>query len=176
MKDIHGWIALVTGGASGIGKLMALDLAERGARVAIWDLHETALQAMVHEAASRGLAITGMKCDVANRAEVYVRAQELSALLGPVDILVNNAGVVSGKSFLETSDEFVFTKDVVLPMFKTVCSLFDAKPLIVRLLPEESADDPSWTWYEGDIWNIVNKELKTASGSRHSTPHFEVNI
>ena len=80
------------------------------------------------------------------------------------------------ESFLETSDESVFTKDVVLPMFKTVCSLFDAKPLIVRLLPEESADDPSWTWYEGDIWNIVNKELKTASGSRHSTPHFEVNI
>jgi hypothetical protein len=66
------------------------------------------------------------------------------------------------ESFLETSDEFVFTKDVVLPALETVCSLFGMKPLIVRLIPEESENDPSWTWYEGEIHNLVTQELQTS--------------
>ena len=113
MKSIQNQVALITGGASGLGRLMALSLAERGAKVVVWDLSEAPLQAIVSEAQARGLSLRGMRCDVADRADVYRTAAVLTAELGPVDILVNNAGVVSGSTFLRTSDEKILkTMDV----------------------------------------------------------------
>lgn len=106
MAEISGRHALVTGGASGIGRLMALELAAAGARVTIWDINGAALQTTVDDlAAVPGSHARGFVCDVADRAQVYARAAETAAAGGPVDILVNNAGVVSGKDFLELPDE-----------------------------------------------------------------------
>ncbi|MDR1306382.1 MAG: SDR family oxidoreductase [Treponema sp.] len=121
MKDISGKLVLVTGGASGIGRLMALDFARRGGRVAVWDISAPALRALEKEAAAEGLSITGMGCDISGRDAVYRRAKALVKKLGPVDILVNNAGVVSGKTLLETPDEKI-EKTIqvnVLPLFWT---------------------------------------------------------
>jgi all-trans-retinol dehydrogenase (NAD+) len=98
---------LVTGGGGGIGRLMALDFAERGARVVIWDLNEGALRSVEGEAAQRGLSIRTMICDVSNREEIYARAEQLTKEMGPVDILINNAGIVSGKPMLETPDDLI---------------------------------------------------------------------
>lgn len=106
MTDIAGRHALVTGGASGIGRKMALKLAAGGGRVTIWDLNPTALEAVLAELrAVPGCEARGAVCDVADRQQVYARAAELTAEAGPVDILINNAGVVSGKDFLELPDE-----------------------------------------------------------------------
>lgn len=113
MKSVQNKVVLITGGASGIGRLMAFSFAGLGAKVAAWDLNEAALQALEAEAKERGLSIRGMRCDVSDREDVYAKAAELTAALGPVDILVNNAGVVSGTTFLETSDEKILkTMDV----------------------------------------------------------------
>jgi all-trans-retinol dehydrogenase (NAD+) len=85
---------------------MALKLAQAGARVTIWDINAAALAATVAElAALPGGAARGFVCDVSNRDDVYARAAETEAAVGPVDILVNNAGVVSGRDFLELPDE-----------------------------------------------------------------------
>ena len=122
MGEIAGRHALVTGGASGIGRLMALKLAAAGARVTIWDINAAALQTVVGElAAVPGSQACGYTCDVADRAQVYARAAETTAAGGPVDILINNAGVVSGKDFLELPDEKInATFDVnVLALFWT---------------------------------------------------------
>ncbi len=105
MNNIHGQVALVTGGASGIGRLVALLLAARGARVIIWDLNPEGLKAIEDEGRKLGYSITGMVCDVSDRAAVYRQAAAAAAAVGPVDILVNNAGIVSGGPFLATSDE-----------------------------------------------------------------------
>jgi all-trans-retinol dehydrogenase (NAD+) len=105
MKGIVGKLVLITGGGSGIGRLMALDFAERGARVAIWDLNREAVEAVETEAREKGVFIKGTICDVSDRNAVYRQAESLKAELGPVDVLVNNAGVVSGLPFLETPDE-----------------------------------------------------------------------
>jgi all-trans-retinol dehydrogenase (NAD+) len=93
--------ALVTGGASGIGRLMVLDLARRGTRVVVWDRDQAALASLEAEAREAGLPVTGAVCDISRREDVYARAREA----GPIDLLVNNAGVVSGKTLLETPDE-----------------------------------------------------------------------
>lgn len=113
MKSIRGQVALVTGGASGIGRLLALDFAERGAKVAVWDASEENLRSFAAEASAAGLSVLTARCDVTDREAVYESARKLIAEAGPVDILVNNAGVVSGTSFLDTSDEkLVRTMDV----------------------------------------------------------------
>lgn len=98
-------MVLITGAASGIGRLMALDFAGRGARVAVWDMNGEALKTLEAEARSRGVFITAMVCDVSDRNAVYRQAAALLGDLGPVDILINNAGVVSGFPLLETPDE-----------------------------------------------------------------------
>jgi all-trans-retinol dehydrogenase (NAD+) len=128
MKNIQDKLALVTGGARGIGRLMALDFARRGARVVIWDLNAQALKAAEDEGRKAGLFIRGMICDVSDREAVYRQAQLLVSEFGPLDILVNNAGVVSGKTLLETSDEqIVKTMNVnVFPLFWTAKAFLPA--------------------------------------------------
>jgi all-trans-retinol dehydrogenase (NAD+) len=105
MSEIAGRHALVTGGASGIGRLMALELARAGARVTLWDISDR-LQDTVTELNARGnQKARGFVCDVARRERVYAVAEETRAAAGPVDILVNNAGVVSGRALMEIPDE-----------------------------------------------------------------------
>ncbi|MDR0909052.1 MAG: SDR family oxidoreductase [Spirochaetaceae bacterium] len=104
-RNIKNKPVLITGGASGIGRLLALSLAELGAKVIVWDLSEAALKALEREAAEKGFFIKGAVCDVTNREQVYRMAGELQQEMGPLALLVNNAGVVSGKTLLETPDE-----------------------------------------------------------------------
>jgi all-trans-retinol dehydrogenase (NAD+) len=105
MKDITNKLILVTGGASGIGRLMALDFARRGGRVAVWDMDAAALKNLEAETAAEGLFVAGMVCDVSDRAAVTRQAKALVKKFGPVDILINNAGIVSGKKLLEIQEE-----------------------------------------------------------------------
>jgi len=104
MKNVNDKVILITGGASGLGRLMAFDFARRGARVVVWDLQSRALKELEKEAAGEGLPITGMVCDVTNKSAVYRYAKTVLKKVGPVDILINNAGIVSGKTLLETPD------------------------------------------------------------------------
>jgi all-trans-retinol dehydrogenase (NAD+) len=100
-----GKTVVITGGASGIGRLVSLDLARRGARVIAWDISPAALDALGAEAKAAGSEIATMLVDVSDRKAVYAAAAEILDERGIVDILVNNAGVVSGKKLLDTQDE-----------------------------------------------------------------------
>lgn len=106
MTQIAGSHVLVTGGASGIGRLMALRCAARGARVSLWDLNAESLARVVDEVTAAGREKAhGFVCDVSKRDEVRRVAADTVEAGGGVDVLVNNAGVVSGRSFLEIPDE-----------------------------------------------------------------------
>jgi all-trans-retinol dehydrogenase (NAD+) len=106
MTDIAGRHVLVTGGGSGIGRLVALRMAALGGRVSVWDIRREALDSVVAELEKSGPEqARGFLCDVSRRAEVYRVAEETMAAAGPVDVLVNNAGVVSGRPLLELPDE-----------------------------------------------------------------------
>jgi len=97
---------LVTGGASGLGRGIALRCAEVGAAVTILDVDGGGAERAAAEAAALGAAQSaGLACDVSDRGQVAAVAGRVQAELGPVDILVNNAGVVGGKLLLELSDE-----------------------------------------------------------------------
>ena len=92
---------LITGGASGIGRLLAARFAEAGFSVIVWDINQELLNSL---AAEDNPLITPVLCDITDREEVYRTAEKIEQASGPIDILINNAGIVSGKSFLNTSD------------------------------------------------------------------------
>lgn len=91
---------LVTGGGSGIGRLMALDAARRGAEVVLWDIDAAAGDRVREEIVAAGGAATAAVVNVADREAVAAAARGA----GPVDVLINNAGVVTGRTLLESSD------------------------------------------------------------------------
>ena len=100
--------ALVTGGASGIGRAIALAFASEGARVAIADRAPEekieALVAQIGTARSEGFAV---RADVAHEAQVLSLLPAISERFGGLDILVNNAGILIEKPLLEsTAEEF----------------------------------------------------------------------
>ena len=102
MTAVHNKHVLVTGGASGIGRLLVLGCASLGATVTIWDVDADGADSVALEAAELGAAgAFPFTCDVGDREQVHARADEVRAAAGEVDVLVNNAGIVSGRPLLE---------------------------------------------------------------------------
>jgi 3-oxoacyl-[acyl-carrier protein] reductase len=87
-----GKVALITGGATGIGRRYAEALAAEGASIAIADLDRTRTRAAVDELEAAGHRVVGVSCDVADRRQVQAAVDEAVDRLGGIDILVNNAG------------------------------------------------------------------------------------
>jgi 3-oxoacyl-[acyl-carrier protein] reductase len=93
-KRSAGRVALITGGAKGIGAATALRLAEDGAAVAICDLDGAGAETTAARIArEHGVPALGLRCDVGVAAEVDRLAAEVAQRLGSLDILVNNAGI-----------------------------------------------------------------------------------
>ncbi|MDR1352282.1 MAG: SDR family oxidoreductase [Treponema sp.] len=127
-------IVVITGGSSGIGRLMALDFAERGAKTVVWDRNDAGLREMEETGRSRGLFIKAMNCDISDREAVYRAAEKLEAEVGPADILINNAGVVSGSPLLETPDEKIASTFSV----NTLALFWTAKAFLPGMLARNS--------------------------------------
>jgi NAD(P)-dependent dehydrogenase (short-subunit alcohol dehydrogenase family) len=93
MKDIAGCTAVVTGAGGGIGRAIALSLAENGANVVVSDIEADAAQAVAVEVESLGVRSLAVRADVSQLAEVEALAAAAYAKFGSVEVLVNNAGV-----------------------------------------------------------------------------------
>jgi NAD(P)-dependent dehydrogenase (short-subunit alcohol dehydrogenase family) len=90
---LTGRIAVVTGGASGIGLAITEALAEAGGEVVIADLREAEIEAARQGLAAKGLAVDGVVMDVTDSSRVAEVADDLARRRGRIDILVNNAGI-----------------------------------------------------------------------------------
>jgi NAD(P)-dependent dehydrogenase (short-subunit alcohol dehydrogenase family) len=89
-----GEVAVITGGASGIGRGTALAMAREGADIVLADVNDARLAAVAAEIAALGRRVLAVHCDVSRDEDVERLAQEAEAKLGPVGLLMNNAGVV----------------------------------------------------------------------------------
>ncbi|KPM51354.1 short-chain dehydrogenase [Frankia sp. CcI49] len=98
-------VAVVTGGASGIGRSCALRLARDGARVAVLDLNEGDAKQVVAEIEAEGGTAHALAVDVADRASVDQALAQTREHLGPVTILVNSAGKTGYHRFIDMSLE-----------------------------------------------------------------------
>ncbi|XP_040117192.1 short-chain dehydrogenase/reductase family 16C member 6 [Oryx dammah] len=107
-KDVTGEIVLITGAASGLGRLLAIEFARLGAILVLWDINEEGNMEtcrMIKE--KRDAKVFAYTCNCSNRQDVYRVADQVKKEVGNVTILINNAGVVTGRLFLKTPDDMV---------------------------------------------------------------------
>ena len=95
MNDFKGKVAVVTGGASGIGKSLVRALLAEGARVVVGDVEEKALNEAVAELSETGGAVSGVQTDVSNFESVQALADHVYDTHGKCHLLFNNAGVAA---------------------------------------------------------------------------------
>ncbi len=106
-KLVNGKVALITGGASGIGKAIAKMFANQGAQTVIVDLDEIAAQQLALEIMDNGGQATALKTDITKEKDLDQLFQEVMQKYGTLDILINNAGGGLSTGFFEIdSDEW----------------------------------------------------------------------
>jgi meso-butanediol dehydrogenase/(S,S)-butanediol dehydrogenase/diacetyl reductase len=105
--SISGKVALVTGAGQGIGRAIALRLANDGAEIAVADVNEQKAAAVAEEVRAAGRKATSVGADVSNRDEVYAAIDQVERELGGFDIIVNNAGIAQVQPLSEVTPEEV---------------------------------------------------------------------
>jgi NADP-dependent 3-hydroxy acid dehydrogenase YdfG len=98
MKTLTDRVAAVTGAASGIGRALAVNLADNGCHLAISDVNEQGLRETANLVAHKKAKVTTHIVDVADREQVYRYAEDVVNQHGRVNIIINNAGVAVGDS------------------------------------------------------------------------------
>ncbi len=96
MHDLSGRVAAITGAGSGIGRALAVELAHRGAHLALSDIDDDGLLDTVALCEGVGVKVTSQHLDVADRAAVFAWADQVVAEHGRVNLIFNNAGVALG--------------------------------------------------------------------------------
>ena len=162
MKQLKGKIALVTGGASGIGKIMVRLLLERAAKVIIWDINELKIAETISEFSNKG-TISGFTIDVSNVNQIKETALKVKEEIGAVDLLINNAGIVAGKYFHEHT-----TLDILKTMeINANAPMHITKEFLKEMLAQNSGhicniassggliSNPKMSVYAASKWSVV---------------------
>ncbi|MBK8580764.1 MAG: SDR family oxidoreductase [Flavobacteriales bacterium] len=153
MKNLKGKLVLITGGASGIGKIMARLMLERNAKVVIWDIDQASIDATKSEFSNQG-EVFGFPVDVSNVEQVQETSARVKQEVGVVDVVINSAGVVVGKLFHEhTAAEIAHTLNI-----NVAGSMYVTKAFLDGMLAQNS----------GHICNIAS------SGGLISNPKMSV--
>jgi NAD(P)-dependent dehydrogenase (short-subunit alcohol dehydrogenase family) len=95
VEELQGRVAVITGGAEGIGRSLALRAADAGMKLVLADIDEASLERTVAELTAKGAEAIGVRVDVADAASVAELAARAMARFGGVHLLVNNAGIAS---------------------------------------------------------------------------------
>lgn len=98
-------VAIITGGASGIGKAAADRFGQEGAILVIADMNPANIERALADLTAKGYRAIGQVCDVSDREQTQVMAAEVVRQLGRIDILVNNAGISRYRPFAEATSE-----------------------------------------------------------------------
>ena len=162
MKQLRGKIVLVTGGASGIGKIMVRLLLERAAKVIIWDINELKIAETISEFSNKG-TISGFTIDVSNVNQIKETALKVKEEIGAVDLLINNAGIVAGKYFHEHT-----TLDILKTMeINANAPMHITKEFLKEMLAQNSGhicniassgglfSNPKMSVYAASKWSLV---------------------
>ena len=104
MYSLEGQIAIITGGARGIGKGICEVFCKAGATVALWDVLDEGTQT-ADQIEKDGGSIFFQKVDITNKSSVEEAVSKIISVHGKIDILINNAGVIRDRSFMKMSEE-----------------------------------------------------------------------
>jgi short-subunit dehydrogenase len=179
---------LITGGASGIGKLMGQLVLERGAHLIIWDINHEAVDTTVAAFGKAG-KVAGYCVDITNSDLVKETAAMVKSQHGIVDVLINNAGIVVGKYFHEHTTrevEQTMAVNALAPMLVAleflpgmmaqnsghICNIASSAGLI---------SNPGMSVYAASKWSVIGwsdsvrlemKKLKKQVGVTTVTPYY----
>ena len=153
IKKLEDKVVLITGGASGIGKIMVRLMLERKAKVIIWDINQEKIDETVAEFSNIG-SVFGFHVDVSNVEHIQETAKKVKQEIGVVDVLINNAGIIVGKYFSEHS---------LSDISKTMEINANAPMFITKVFLNDMLDQDS-----GHICNIAS------SGGLVSNPKMSV--
>lgn len=103
-KRMEGKVAIVTGAGSGIGRGVAIRLAQEGASVAVADINKPALDEVSAEVRSLGGKSLALVVDISKPAEITALVERVAKELGPIHVFVNTAGIVQTKLLLEVTE------------------------------------------------------------------------
>jgi 3-oxoacyl-[acyl-carrier protein] reductase len=131
MSELKGKVALITGGARGIGKTIVLEFARNGCQIAVSDVDLDGAQETAGEAQRLGVRAIAIKCDVTSKDNVDAMVKTITQAFGQIDILVNNAGITRDKLLIRMTENdwdsvigvnlkgaFLCTKAVIPGMLK----------------------------------------------------------
>ncbi len=128
--NLEAKIAFITGARQGMGRADALELARRGAKVAVTDINSEDCQKVACEIEKKGGEALAFKVDVTNKKEIEKAVEETVKKFGRLDILVNNAGIAQFKPFLDlTEEEWDKTLDINLKG-QFLCAQICAKEML----------------------------------------------
>jgi NAD(P)-dependent dehydrogenase (short-subunit alcohol dehydrogenase family) len=136
MDDLHGRVAVVTGGGSGIGRGIALALGAEGMRVAVADVRRSSAETVAAEIESAGGSAVAIELDVTSVESLAAASKEVAARAGRVNLLCANAGVLArvGPLVDHTLEDWEYTLSVnVLGIVKTVAAFL---PVLRESAPE----------------------------------------
>lgn len=162
MKRLKGKTALITGGAAGIGKIMAKMLLKQNATVVIWDIDPVGIEETKTELLVFG-KLHAYAVDVSNVEQVSEAAHKVRNEVGSVDILINNAGIVVGKYFHEhTTDDIKRSIDI-----NTNAPMLVTKEFISEMIERNSGhicniassggivSNPKMSVYSASKWAVI---------------------
>ena len=98
MQDFSGKVALITGGASGIGRSLAFALGAKGARIVVGDVDSNAMQQIEADLASENIDARVVRCDVTSEESLTAAADAATEAFGGIDLVFANAGIGAGES------------------------------------------------------------------------------
>ncbi len=156
--SLKGKVVIVTGGKRGIGRAIALGLAEAGADVASCSrtIEDGQLQSLAEEIQRLGRRSLAIQADVTRKTDVDKMVQEVVKEFGKIDILVNNAGIMIRKPLLELSEEeWDATLDTNLKGY------FLCSQAVGRIMVAQK---------QGNIINIASEQAIRAFGGRGAYP------
>jgi NAD(P)-dependent dehydrogenase (short-subunit alcohol dehydrogenase family) len=148
MKNFKGKVAVITGGASGLGREFANRAAELGMQLVLADVQQDALDQARTELEARGVAVLAMLCDVRKGEQVQALADAAMEKFGAVHLVFNNAGVGSGGLIWENSEA-----DWEWVLGVNVWGVIHGVRIFTRLMLDCARRDPG---FEGHIVNTAS--------------------
>jgi len=148
MKNFKDKVAVITGGASGLGREFANKAAELGMRLVLADVQQDALDQARAELEARGVQVLAMLCDVRKGEQVQALADATMAKFGAVHLVFNNAGVGSGGLIWENSEA-----DWEWVLGVNVWGVIHGVRIFTRLMLDCARRDPA---FEGHIVNTAS--------------------